>query len=193
MPIPYQFEVVNTPEVNQTATAEIGDSLLSYYYRSTSDAHIIVETTSERYQPTGSTLKPINQQAEFILYENVSTGLRLCRRLSDNVWGGADGLANCQAFTFGLSTGVVSTKPVKYVVTNSPNFKQELIYNGRVGDYVKIIYREFSNDFARPSFTQDLQYDLSTSNIVGFKGARLHIEDANNTQITYRVTESFER
>jgi hypothetical protein len=192
-PIPYQYEEVNRPDINLTVTAEIGDSLLDYYFRSTSDAHLIVETTSELYQPTGSTLKPINSQGEFIFYKNVSTGNALCRRLSDGVWGGADGLSNCQAFTFGVSKGVVSTRPIKYVVTSSPNFKQELIYNGRVGDNVKIIYREFSNEYARPSFTQELQYDLSTSNQIGFKGARLYIEQASNMQITYRVIKTFER
>jgi hypothetical protein len=71
------------------------------------------------------------------------------------------------------------------------SFKKELVYNGRLENYVKIIYREYLNDWARPAFTQELQYDLNESNIIGFQGARLEIIDATNTNIRYRVLTHF--
>jgi hypothetical protein len=66
-------------------------------------------------------------------------------------------------------------------------FKRELIYTGRAGNAVSILYREFVNDMARPAFSQQLQYDVSTDAVIGYKGARFEVLKADNTGITYRV------
>ena len=68
-------------------------------------------------------------------------------------------------------------------------FSVELIYNGKIGDNIKFTYREFKGDFIRPAFAQDLQYDLSESNIIGFKTMRVEILKATNTEIDYKVLE----
>ena len=73
----------------------------------------------------------------------------------------------------------------------SDTYVQEFIYNGRLGNQVKFIYREFSGDYIRPAFTQEVQYDLSLSSEIGFRELRLHIEEASNTSITYRVITTF--
>lgn len=77
------------------------------------------------------------------------------------------------------------------LVGRSPNSVRELVYNGRVGDNVKFIYREFSDDLVRPAFVQEVQYDLSESEIVGFKSLRMKILSASNTSITYELLENF--
>ena len=82
------------------------------------------------------------------------------------------------------------TKVEKEVI-NASNYKLELIYNGRVGDAVRFIYREFTDGLARPSFTQEVQYDLSMSSIIGFKEARLEVLEATNTEIRYKVKQHF--
>ena len=82
-------------------------------------------------------------------------------------------------------------KEIEKVVVGPSNFKQELIYNGRVGDGLKFIYREFTENLARPSFTQSVQYDLSKSNIIGFKTVEIEIIDATNTDISYKVIKHF--
>ena len=83
----------------------------------------------------------------------------------------------------------ITTK--KVVLNKDLSFKQEFIYNGKVGNSIKFVYREFSNDFARPSFTQDIQYDLSESTLVGFKGLKIEILSATNTLIKYKVISHF--
>ncbi len=80
-----------------------------------------------------------------------------------------------------------TTVPVK----GKEYFKQEFIYNGKVGNGIKFVYREFEDDFARPAFTQELQYDLSESNIIGFRGLRLEVIKATNTDIDYKVINHF--
>ena len=73
------------------------------------------------------------------------------------------------------------------------SFRQELIYNGRSGDAIKFLYREVNDSFVRTPFSQDVTYDLKDGNVIGFKGARLKILDANNTKIRYEVSKTFDR
>lgn len=77
-------------------------------------------------------------------------------------------------------------------IMNSPtNFVQEFIYNGRIGNDLRFVYREFSNDIIRPAFIQEVQYDYSESKIIGFKNLRLEVIDATNIEVTYRVISNF--
>lgn len=86
------------------------------------------------------------------------------------------------------------TKPDIFIDNNCSNcFKQEFIFNGKVGNNLKFVYREFINDMARPAFNQDLQYDLNESNIVGFKGLRLEIIKTTNTSVEYKILSSFNK
>lgn len=71
------------------------------------------------------------------------------------------------------------------------NFQQTLIYSGKIGDKINISYREFSNNLARPAFNNSVEYDLSESNIIGYKGAELEIIKADNRSITYKVIRNF--
>ena len=87
---------------------------------------------------------------------------------------------------------------IEYIQTKVPveekeYYKQEFIYNGRVGDGLKFIYREYVNDYARPAFTQDVQYDLKDSNIIGFRGLRIEVLNATNTNIEYKVLSYFDK
>jgi len=52
-------------------------------------------------------------------------------------------------------------------------------------------YREFSGDIARLAFSNELSYDLSESAILGYKGARIEIIKATNTELTYKVISGF--
>jgi hypothetical protein len=94
------------------------------------------------------------------------------------------------------SAGVITNVSPRYksgsiVDLKQPNFKQSLIYNGKHGSVVKFTYREYSNDMIRSGFTQEVQYDLSESNVIGFKGVRIEVIHASNTQIVYKVLKSF--
>lgn len=70
-------------------------------------------------------------------------------------------------------------------------YRQEFIYNGKKGNVVSFIYREFLGNIARPSFFQNLEYDISESEIIGFKGLRLKIVKTSNTSIDYEILEAF--
>jgi len=80
---------------------------------------------------------------------------------------------------------------VKRVSEHAASFYQTLIYSGRIGNKVNISYREFSSNIARPAFNNDVEYDLSASKQIGYKGAQIEVINADNSSITYRVLNSF--
>jgi hypothetical protein len=79
----------------------------------------------------------------------------------------------------------VTFKTVESWGVNS--FKRELIYGGLSDNTVSISHREFSDGTARPAFTQDLEYDLSESKVIGFRSARFEVAKASNTVLKYKV------
>lgn len=78
------------------------------------------------------------------------------------------------------------------IVVQDANFKQELSYSGRSNNQIKFLYREYAGSLLRSNFSQELIYDLSSGSEVGFKGAKLKIISANNTEIKYTVLNHFD-
>ena len=74
---------------------------------------------------------------------------------------------------------------------NGVSFVQEFLYNGRVNNDLKFVYREFSGDLARPAFTQEIQYDFDQSKVIGFKNLTLEVLEATNTKIVFKVIQTF--
>lgn len=96
---------------------------------------------------------------------------------------------------YGMVQPVCDTE-FPYQFTERPSlsmndFQQTLIYSGRIGDKIKISYREFSNSMARDAFTNDAEYDLSKSTFIAYKGARVEVLEADNESIRYRVLSNF--
>ncbi len=72
-------------------------------------------------------------------------------------------------------------------------FRRELLYLGAGGGVLRLTYREFVDDFARPAFTQEATYDLAAAGTtrVTFRGAEIEILEAGNSGIRYRVLSGF--
>lgn len=78
-------------------------------------------------------------------------------------------------------------KDYKTPIIAKDTLKYELIYNGKSGDTIKVSYREFLGDMARPAFTQDLNYDLSESKVIAFKSVIIEILEATSSTIKYKL------
>jgi hypothetical protein len=78
-------------------------------------------------------------------------------------------------------------------IASDKSFNQQFIYGGKVGSNLKFTYREFIDDLSRPSFTQDVQYDLNDGNTIGFKGLKVEVVEVDNLKITYKVINHFNR
>jgi len=79
----------------------------------------------------------------------------------------------------------------KKALANSNSFQQTLIYSGGMGNKINVGYREFSSDYARPAFNNNVEYDLKESKVIGYKGAQLKIIEATNQYIKYIVIRNF--
>jgi len=79
----------------------------------------------------------------------------------------------------------------QYIEEVGDDFEQTLIYTGSQGSTLKFTYREFSNNVARPAFTIDATYDISTDKTIRFRGAVLEIINTDNQSITYKVLSGF--
>jgi hypothetical protein len=76
-------------------------------------------------------------------------------------------------------------------IVSKNNFQQTLIYMGKEGNTIKMSYREFLNDLARPAFTTDVSYDLDESHDITYKNAQITIISAASANITYKVLHNF--
>lgn len=101
--------------------------------------------------------------------------------------------ANIQVImTFGIPQNIAIAehppfKPIACTRVDRPSFRRELVYSGASKGTVKLLYREFNNDLARPAFSQDLTYDLADGDEIGFRGARFKVLKATNVSIQYIV------
>ena len=71
------------------------------------------------------------------------------------------------------------------------SFQQTLIYSGKIGNKINVGYREFSADLARMAFNNNVEYDLSESKTIGYKGAEIEVIEATNRFIKYRLIRNF--
>ncbi|MDB4873329.1 MAG: putative lipoprotein [Gemmatimonadales bacterium] len=70
--------------------------------------------------------------------------------------------------------------------------KIELLYQGYAGKTVKLSYREYINDMARPAFFQDVAYEIDSFPAeISFKNAKIRVVSAGNSGINYIVLSSF--
>jgi len=96
---------------------------------------------------------------------------------------------------FGMIVNGRSIDNIRYRVADQniqDGFKYELIYQGRDENVVRIAYREYTDNLARPAFSQDLSYTLEESiTDVRFRDVALTIHEANNNEITYVVESGF--
>ena len=83
--------------------------------------------------------------------------------------------------------------PIQDYLYDEDSFKYQALYQGKIDNKIRISFREFKNDMARPAFTQDIEYQLSPNGttIIGFKGLRINVIKATNVDITYSVVKDF--
>ncbi len=185
---------INEPTPGQVVTRSIGDQMLTkgvvveefvlavaqpihgalYAIPAGDYAQLGSDERNYFYSPVGVTKSPIADPITALAVGR-APGSELC---AVSVFG----TSSCYAGNF---TRKKRTRP------GETGFHQTLLYNGRVGDKINIGYREFSNDMARPAFNNDVEYDLSASAVIGYKGASIEIIKADNSSITYRVLRSF--
>jgi hypothetical protein len=78
------------------------------------------------------------------------------------------------------------------VVPRIDALKSELLYQGYSNKTIKLSYREYAGDFARPAFFQDVSYDITEfPTTVTFKTVKLNLLGADNNGLRYQVLSGF--
>jgi hypothetical protein len=72
------------------------------------------------------------------------------------------------------------------------SFRMELLYTGITGNTVRLTYREYIDDLARPAFYQDLTYDMTESKTIMFKTLKIKIVESTNSYLKYIVEDDGE-
>ncbi|ORU90518.1 MAG: hypothetical protein A6F71_06030 [Cycloclasticus sp. symbiont of Poecilosclerida sp. M] len=185
---------VNYPEIGKKITVFVGDHLVQKGVITEENILVVHKTingvaydiTAKKYPQIG-----FDQKLDFYSPIGVIKGA-----FSDPIQalslGKSAGSELCVITVFGGSAcyeGEYERK--KSLSERGESFQQTLIYSGRVGNKINIGYREFSNNSARPAFNNDVEYDLSSSNIIGYKGASIEVIKADNSSITYKVLRNF--
>jgi hypothetical protein len=67
------------------------------------------------------------------------------------------------------------------------SFKAEMIFTGISGSTIKAVYREYVNDYARPVFTTELQYNLDESKTMAYKSIKMNVIKATNSALEFVV------
>ena len=208
-----QLRTLYSPDVGQTITAEVGQTLVSKSYirnlaRIRTFDPIILETANNGIDlliniPPGEMVEDLADDSGVYF---LSGGFRRTILGTNSIdYGGVvvgkNGIANAvywnpdrkpHTFIVQTSKEIRFVKIDDEVVQHVDSFKRELIYVGVSKNVVSILYREFKNDMARPAFTQEIKYDLAEGNEIGYRGARFQVISATNTGIKYTLLKTLD-
>ncbi|RCK24613.1 hypothetical protein TH8_13615 [Thalassospira profundimaris] len=200
--IPVSTEV-SLPEVGSTTTVGIGDTMLRQGRYVEREAIQVLQSitvgglgsyTLARgyYVKVGE-----DKESDFFLPEQTPEGGRVTSgALTDpfeaiQVMKTEDIICGVSIYGGKVCNSNQPFKRIKRPSLEADGFQQTLIYSGKVGNKINIGYREFSNSYARPAFNNDVEYDLSESNLIGYKGSELEVIDATNRNITFKLIRNF--
>ena len=173
-------ELVTFPAVGSVSTRNVGESLISHGY-----AQLVPKLILAENEKIGTVQVP--KGTYYFNAENADRIKFLLGNLELYLY--KDSKKIC------VDKGKCSDMP--YTIENTlgkpmaNQFQQTLFYNGKIGNKIALGYREFSGDVARPAFSNEVSYDLSESTILGYRGARIEVIKATNTELTYRLVSGF--
>lgn len=187
--------IIRIPSFNTIRTVEIGENIYEKFNEFKYDTYQVSLNSSEILND--------NKRIESILYKWTLNNLNtICRNDKTRCW---IDLKNNNTFTHyvedlnhddelvQLKEAIPYTLKITPSRFNENSFKYEALYQGKIGNKIKISFREFKNDMARAAFTQDIEYELEKNggSIIGFKGLRVKVLKATNTNITYSVLQDY--
>ena len=190
-----EIEITKIPELNKISDSEIGLTLVSkesgYKYKA-------IKITDGKKVKMGLGSIEVNigdifvnkfTKKEYDLFEsphNENAGIAINRETKEmKVYAINSGVY------FGRIKNKIEFEEITTVTPNKEYLRQEFIYNGKTSNSIKFIYREFFDNIARPSFTQELVYDINEDNIIGFRGLRIELLSSTNVNIKYKVLSYF--
>jgi len=200
--------IVRAPALNSVGTIEVGENMYQKVNAYLYDTYDVVLIKPKGYHDSEWADSDINAATKHLyggrtLYKWTSDDLNtICRPDRGHCFVDVN---KTNSFTYDVydlnNFGDIDilSRSVEYKLIPTPptytedSFKYEALYQGRIDNKIKISFREFKDDMARPAFTQDIDYELNKNGdtIVGFKGLRIKILKATNMDITYSVIQDY--
>lgn len=192
---------ISEPPLNTTQTTNVGDVLLrqckykehdALYLPTKADVSWAYSLLAGYYLKHGE-----DESGEYYLPAKGDDAGGVDKAVLADPWKSVmakkDGKTLCVVTVFNATScdDKVSFEHTKKAMLTIDSFQQTLIYSGKVGNKINIGYRESSGNLARPAFNNNVEYDLSESTIIGYKGAQLEVIEATNQHIKYRVIRNF--
>lgn len=206
------IQVIHTPPLNVESEVEIGQTIVSKSNLAVYPAILLSQDVSEFVQQSalnnrwsGTTLinagkyRKTSENPEGSFYPDPNGKFKFSGGTIDCLCGifvPKDSAKSPVIFTYHKTVGAtgfefgkqpVATTAATVEIWGKDSLKKELIYGGLSQKTIAISYREFSDGTARPAFTQELKYDLSEGDVIGFRGARFNVIKASNTSIKYKM------
>jgi hypothetical protein len=200
-------QVGRTPELNQASEATVGSTVFSQFRYWSKTGYRLIDPVT-----TNVMLSTINvAPGEFVLPSEADGTKAFCtERLAyidplAGPWKPVCFVDSAKNGTFDIAKvapGAVwfknDIKPAaryekgELIVPRPDAKKTELLYQGYSGKTVKLSYREYMNDFARPAFFQDVTYDVPEfPTTITFRTVRIKLLSADNNGLRYQVLSGF--
>lgn len=196
-------KVVYSPNLNSENTVDVGMNMFSKSYMYNDEDTYTVTLLDDAYMKVFGTEFVLQAQYKGLLSKWEGHNV-MCYYPNPITYHCLTDGENTGSFTFHgagmLPKQYKFEKPIQYKIEPnivniiaSDSFKYEVLYQGKADNKIKISFREFKNDMARPAFTQDIEYPLDKDGgtLVGFKGLRIKVIKASNIDITYSVIQDY--
>ncbi|MCF8481258.1 MAG: hypothetical protein K9H25_12560 [Rhodospirillum sp.] len=192
------------PELGLEATARVGDTIFQEYSYTAATRAVLVDGVSETIgfarvnAPQGTVLIPakVGDKQAYCTTTNVYFNLGEQRGICffddnndqkfDRYWVEA----TLESIDFEVPSLAYNVD--KYDLSGG-GFRKELIYQGRVASELRVTYREYVNDLARPAFTQDLVYEVDPKTLghIDFRNVSIAVTEMGENKISYIVYQGF--
>lgn len=185
-----EVTILHVPPAGSSQTVSVGTQIHEY-----SRLYSFNATITDQKLRGGQWLIPIEVEAGTPLYPvSTNSKFKACARsgacgLDDDGDGKFDRMAKDSA-----SLAIKLKQPVAYrttriTVENPLSLKQVILYAGATSDTLRLSYREFSNDMARPAFTEELTIPIGKSfpQDVAVKAIKFRIHSINGLGMTYEI------
>lgn len=187
------------PDVGKTNTVAVGQVMIAKYdYLAVGTATLLQEIpggfwSGRKGLSAGAKLLPAISSGQQVFCDQTPREGAPCVRDTDG-----DARFD-RAYTmngFGVLVNGVDIPPASYRISDQAiqdGFKYELLYEGIDRGVVRIAYREYTENIARPAFSQDLTYTLNANGEakIRFREVSAVIHRADNNQIEYTVESGF--
>lgn len=200
-------KVGQLPELNAPASVTVGSTMFSQYrywsktgYRLLSPLSIGLALGSIRTEVGDFVVPAVAEGApayctEKMAYVDPLVGPYRTACFLDNTGTGSFDLVKAAPGMVWFNKKLES--PISYErselqVPRPDSKKFELLYQGISAKTLRLSYREYMNDFARPAFFQDVSYEITNfPTEVTFRTVRINVLSADNNGIRYRILSGF--